>query len=59
VADTDKFIRCKDCGEEFVFTIVEQKYYGSMGFCDPKRCKPCRELRKREMFDTVSRLGAI
>lgn len=56
----DKAIKCKDCGEEFVFTANEQEFYASKGFTnEPQRCKSCRDARKnssrgqREMFEAV------
>jgi hypothetical protein len=45
----NKSIICIDCGNSFVFTAEEQKYFFSKGLSEPKRCKPCRELRKRTL----------
>ena len=43
----DKTLRCKDCGNEFVFTAGEQEFYASKGFeNEPQRCKECRTARK-------------
>ena len=40
-------ITCKDCGEEFVFSIKEQEFYKQLGFeSQPVRCKACRQKRK-------------
>ena len=45
----DKIIICKDCGEEFVFSVSEQEFYAQKGLeHDPVRCKECREKRKAE-----------
>lgn len=45
----DKTIVCKDCGEEFVFTVNEQKFYAEKGFTnEPARCKVCRDKKKSE-----------
>jgi predicted N-acetyltransferase YhbS len=45
----DKTIVCKDCGEEFVFTVGEQEFYNEKGFQnEPQRCKPCRDKKKNE-----------
>ena len=56
----DKTLKCKDCGNEFVFTAGEQEFYASRGFeNEPSRCKECRTARKnavkgaREMFAAV------
>ena len=43
----DETLRCCDCGESFVFTSGEQSYFYSKGLSIPKRCAPCRELRRR------------
>lgn len=44
---TDKTITCKDCGEEFVFTVGEQEFYKEKGFeNEPVRCPACRKARK-------------
>ena len=57
---TDKTLKCKDCGEEFVFTAGEQEFYAERGFKnEPQRCKACRDARKnavkslRELFTTT------
>ncbi len=56
----DKIIKCKDCGQEFVFSAGEQEFYAERGFQnEPQRCKACRDARKnatrpqREMFTAV------
>lgn len=43
----DRQLHCIDCQQDFVFTAGEQEFYERKGFKEiPKRCKPCRELRK-------------
>lgn len=43
----DKIIICKDCGEEFVFSLSEQEFYAQKGLeHDPVRCKECRNAKK-------------
>ena len=43
----DRVVRCCDCGCSFVFSSGEAAYYWSKSLSSPpKRCKPCRELRK-------------
>ncbi|MBO4356352.1 MAG: zinc-ribbon domain containing protein [Clostridia bacterium] len=56
----DITLKCKDCGNDFVFTAGEQEFYAEKGFQNqPQRCKACRDARKnaskpqREMFTTV------
>ena len=46
----DKVLRCCDCEQSFVFTAGEQTYFLSKELSDPKRCKPCRELRKQTLI---------
>ena len=44
-----KKIVCKDCGNEFVFTVGEQEFYKEKGFDnDPVRCADCRRARKAQ-----------
>jgi len=51
----DKKIICKDCGEEFEFSIAEQEFFKLRDFEDPKRCLECRRKRKKEKYsDTLS-----
>ena len=38
-------IKCQDCGNEFVFTARDQKFYEEKGYIPPKRCKSCRNAR--------------
>lgn len=43
----DVMLKCWDCGNSFVFTGGEQKYYQQHGFSQPKRCEDCREKNQR------------
>ena len=56
----DKVLICQECGREFIWTAGEQEFYAERGFAnEPKRCKECRDTRKRngkeprEMYDAV------
>ncbi len=58
--NTDKVLKCKDCGDEFVFTVGEQEFFAERGFQNqPQRCKNCRDAKKntgkpqRELFKTT------
>lgn len=45
----DKTIKCIDCGKEFVFTVRDQEFYKEQGFNnEPKRCRDCRDKKKKE-----------
>ncbi len=43
----DTEIACSVCQGPFVFSAAEQSYYAQRGFQFPKRCKPCRQARRR------------
>ena len=48
MAFEEKTLRCRDCGQEFVFTAGEQEFYSSHGLQnDPSRCPQCRVARRR------------
>lgn len=44
----DMELQCQDCGNSFVWTENDQQFYKEKGYTQPKRCKPCREKKKRE-----------
>ena len=46
----DKELVCADCGLRFTFTEDEQRFFWSKGLAEPKRCKPCRMLRRRSLM---------
>lgn len=46
----DKTVKCKDCGDNFVITADDQKWYAEKGFKEPKRCKSCRALRRQNII---------
>ena len=49
----DKLLKCKDCGQQFSFTVGEQEFYAQKGFQnEPARCAPCRQVKKRERAGT-------
>ena len=51
----DQNIKCVDCGNNFVFTEAEQKFFEKLvqdgkipSFVAPKRCKSCRQAKKSQ-----------
>jgi CxxC-x17-CxxC domain-containing protein len=45
----DKTLVCRDCGQEFTFTVGEQEFYLSHGLQnEPGRCPECRAARRRD-----------
>lgn len=64
MAFEDKVLVCRDCGNEFVFSVGEQEFFAEKGFeNEPSRCPACRatlrqraaggERPRREMFPAV------
>lgn len=46
----DKTLKCKDCGNDFVWTSGEQQFYQEKGFTNPpSRCQNCRANKKAQM----------
>jgi len=47
MALADQTLYCRDCNQEFVFTVGEQEFYASRGLTNsPSRCPSCRAARK-------------
>lgn len=47
IYDDDIVLKCKNCGEDFIFTRKEQEFYREKGFeSKPKSCWNCRQARK-------------
>ncbi len=45
----DKTLQCRDCGQQFVFTVGEQEFFAEKGLLtEPQRCPTCRASRRRE-----------
>jgi|HubBroStandDraft_5_1064220.scaffolds.fasta_scaffold132732_2 hypothetical protein len=44
----------RDCAAQFLFTVLEQKFFAANGFTPPKRCKACR-TGKNAAIDAVAR----
>jgi len=47
----DIVIRCQQCGQQFVFTEEEQKFYQEKGLSAPTRCPICRATLKAAQED--------
>jgi len=46
---SDQTLVCRDCNEEFVFTVGEQEFYASNNLTNtPSRCPSCRAARKSQ-----------
>lgn len=53
----DQVIQCKDCGEEFTFTVGEQIFFEKNNFTPPSRCKKCRLINKQKKLEREQRYG--
>lgn len=51
MADSHSTYVCKDCGAEFELTASEKTWYAQQGFELPRRCKTCRDKRKKGKRD--------
>lgn len=54
----DMALHCMDCDKDFTFTAEEQEEFASKGHLnDPKRCAPCRQMRKERRGVTEAYSG--
>jgi CxxC-x17-CxxC domain-containing protein len=54
---SDKMLTCRDCNNQFAFTVSEQDFYAQKGFTnEPGRCPECREARKGQRGTTGSNM---
>ena len=44
----DRNLNCRDCGEAFIFSSGEQRFFAEKGLTnEPQRCPTCRAAAKR------------
>ncbi len=49
ISYVDKQLRCRECGQDFVWTAGEQDFYHQKGLLhEPQRCPTCRARAKQE-----------
>jgi len=52
---SDETLRCRDCGNDFIFTAGEQQFYAEKGFTNkPSRCPSCRAANKARRDSSLS-----
>jgi CxxC-x17-CxxC domain-containing protein len=52
----DKTLKCRECGNDFVFTAGEQEFYQQKGLMNqPGRCPSCRAARRQSSGSASSR----
>jgi len=44
-------LACADCGLQFEFPPDEQERFAHRGFSPPKRCKSCRQQKRRRQLE--------
>ncbi|EFH81949.1 zinc-ribbon domain containing protein [Ktedonobacter racemifer] len=45
---SDQVLYCRDCNQEFIFTVGEQEFFASRGLTNtPTRCPSCRSSRRQ------------
>jgi CxxC-x17-CxxC domain-containing protein len=55
----DRNLKCRECGQDFVFTAGEQEFHASKGFrSDPSRCQDCRIARRAARGDSSGAYSA-
>lgn len=48
----DKPLKCKDCNEDFLFTVREQEHHAKLGLRnEPRRCLVCRQVQRMRNED--------
>lgn len=40
-----------NCEGTFTYTASDQKFYNENGYSEPKRCYPCRAVKKQQRGD--------
>jgi hypothetical protein len=54
ILDGDEQRVCIGCRTPFLFTAHERAWFSDKGYQDPKRCRPCRRI-KRQRFWNIER----
>ncbi len=47
--DCVDFGKNPECEKTFIFTVAEQKDFAAKNLITPKRCKPCRKIKREKM----------
>lgn len=55
----DQRIKCVECGQIFIWSHSEQRYFREHGLTPPKRCRGCRSLRRRDRDSEMRRPVAL
>ena len=56
----DRLVICKDCRDQFAFTVGEQEYFSKMGLKNPpKRCQNCRLEARAKRSGNMPTISSI
>jgi len=44
----DETRACVDCNQPWTLTEGEKKFFASRNLHEPKRCKPCRQVKRQQ-----------
>ncbi|MCX6543786.1 MAG: zinc-ribbon domain containing protein [Acidobacteria bacterium] len=44
----DMPLSCCDCGQSFVWTAGQRRFYAERELSQPKRCSTCRQIKRTE-----------
>jgi hypothetical protein len=47
----DQQIVCVECHATFLFTSNERAWFSDQGYRPPKRCRPCRRIKRQRYWD--------
>ena len=53
----DLHLQCLQCGQRFIFPVIEQQKYAAQGFDPPKRCPECRKHKTKFESAALSEQG--
>jgi len=60
MASGDLYLRCVDCGNEFLWDVGEQTWFHNKGLANvPKRCKYCRDQRRDQQLHQPRRYFTV
>lgn len=52
----DRILTCRDCGNDFTFSVGEQEFFASKGLTNtPSRCPSCRATRRGVQSSSTGR----
>ncbi|MHC1714429.1 MAG: AbiH family protein [Acidaminococcaceae bacterium] len=53
------YFQCINCGQEFAITKEEELFYANKMWPRPKRCKKCRDIRRKKLAEEEKKRGEL